>query len=215
MAARLQKKRKVANMGLMGALGAMVPNFLQVGADIWSAQYQAKKSLEAQGREFDWAERMSNTAHQREVADLEAAGLNPILSANSGAAGYSGAMASIAKPTIDTFGAGQAGSSAKALNAQAKVANTINEKETYNAWSASANARQMQNEAELSDMRQNFYRSKFGQGLLKAGVVGKELSGLTNSALNVASIASKFKNLIPGGSGDDYLDSFFGSYNAK
>lgn len=71
---------------------------IQKEQDIMNA-WSAQQAFENRA----WQQEMSDTAHQREVADLKAAGLNPVLSANSGASTPAGAAATADSSSVSAI----------------------------------------------------------------------------------------------------------------
>lgn len=119
-------------------LDSIIGGLSEIGSTILQGNYNAREA--SKNREFQAS--MSNSAHQREVADLRAAGLNPILSAKLGGASTpSGSAATISKPDIagsinSARSVGQQGKLIKAQIEQAESASALN---VANARQAAAN----------------------------------------------------------------------------
>lgn len=96
----------------MGSFFDVAKNFIGSPDSIM----QNKWSADEAEKQREWAGVMSNTAHQREVNDLKAAGLNPILSAGGpGASSPTGVAANIS---------GLAGSMANGINSALAIKRT-------------------------------------------------------------------------------------------
>jgi len=124
---------------------SLIPSAIGAVGSYLGAEQTNKASAELAQKQMDFQERMSSSAHQREVKDLIAAGLNPMLSAKlGGASSPSGAMA----PVQNVLGQATASASQNyQLESQAKL---IRAQETNTL--AQADLTNTNNLVELSKM---------------------------------------------------------------
>lgn len=132
----------IAGLAGIGALGNMAS-----GAMNATMQYHYQKKLQKDAQA--WQERMSNTAHQREVKDLQLAGINPLYTATGGSGASSG-----------TVGAGSAGMPQIDLaNAYMSGLSTMhNIKNQTTATNAEAMLKQTQSEDIIAGMQERLVR---------------------------------------------------------
>lgn len=154
--------------GMFSAFGEQ-----QAARDVNAAnQLQSREqmafSAEQASKQMAFQERMSSTAHSREVSDLRNAGLNPLLSANSGASSPGGAAGSSAGYTAVAEPAGRYMASAmeaKRFASQMKTENwqrKLMDREWYIKDTQSRNEdethRSLKLENELLEMRNRFFK---------------------------------------------------------
>lgn len=114
------------------------------GASLVGGMINNASSAEQAHRNREFQQKMSSTAHQREVEDLRKAGLNPMLSAHGGASSPSGAVAQNQDVVSGAVNSGiNAASQLKAMTLTEAQKNNV----VANTALASANARKANVEA--------------------------------------------------------------------
>lgn len=189
----------IALTGGLGYLGAKESNETAVGMSREQMDWQSEES--AINREFqatealrnrEFQDKMSSTAVQRRMADMERAGINPILagkfdaSTPGGGQGSGAQASSVAKPDIrNTLGEGiqAAGSALGMLKVRSEI-DALRDQAFASRGAGQASGAQVgkiiaERDKALQDLRRNEFRTQVEEFKQRAGmpILGKESSG--------------------------------------
>lgn len=186
-------------------LGAAIGAGISGLFGMFGANKQNKAQIQSAREQMAFQERMSNTAHQREVSDLEAAGLNPILSAKlGGASSPGGAQANIVNEMAPLSNAA-ASMADKAYNYKVQTAQVDNMKLQNDLLKQQIEA------AQISNARNGLWTPGFEAA---GGIVDKIAAG-ANRLINSPDIVQEVMDMASGSDGISSAPSSAKSLNEQ
>lgn len=198
----------VGALSTLAGGAAMGGQAVSAYADYKSQQETNKTNIGMANQQMQFQERMSSTAHTREMADYKEAGLNPMLAMKGGAAMGSGAATNIQAPTIGDK-----------LNANIATAlNTARMKKEFSQADASIALNRAQAKSQATQQKLNVASAKVAkanENKLKAQLPGiheealykRDKAGIDRKLIILDSILGRATSAIGAAAGVKFLGS--------